>query len=134
MVMTEIMTNAVVVAKTEEMSRYQYYPTRSFADHLARIKRRDPVGYARIITVIDRLLDNPDAADGMMKGEHRGMYKKYVGRKDYRLIYYFCELCRKPNKKLTTVCDHCEKIEQSSVIFFEIYHKKDKSKLKPSGF
>ncbi len=125
---------AGAAVKTEEMARYQYYPTRNFAEHLARIKRRDPVGYERIIAVINRLLDNPDDADGMMKGEHRGRFKKYVGRKDYRLIYYYCELCRKPNKKLTDSCEHCERIENSSVIFFEVYHKKDKKKLKGSDF
>lgn len=116
------------------MARYQYYPTRNFTEHLTRVKRKDRVGYERIIAVIDRLLENPAAADGMMKGEHRGRFKKYVGRKDYRLLYYYCELCRKPNKKLVAACEQCEKIERSSVIFFEVYHKKDKKKLKGSGF
>lgn len=125
---------ATVVAKSEWVPRYNYYPTRNFADHLAGIKRKDPVGFQRIIAVIDRLLDNPEDADGVMKGEHRGRFKKYVGRKDYRLIYYYCELCRKPNEKLTIACEHCERIAKASVIFFEVYHKKDKNKLKRSGF
>lgn len=120
--------------KTEEMARYKYYPTRNFTEHLARIKRRDPVGYERIVAVVDRLLDNPDDADGMMKGEHRGRFKKYVGLKDYRLIYYYCELCRKPNKMLIDACEDCPKIGKSSVIFFEVYHKNDMRKLKGSSF
>ena len=130
------MTSKIVAAVTEieEMSRYKYYPTNHFADHLARIKHKDPVGYERIIVVIDRLLENPDNSDGMMKGEHHGRFKKYVGRKDYRLIYYYCELCRKPNKKLADACEHCERIENSSVIFFEVFHKKDKKKLKGADF
>ncbi|MCA1764657.1 MAG: toxin [Desulfobulbaceae bacterium] len=93
-----------------------------------------PEQQERIIAVIDRLLDNPEDADGVMKGEHRGRFKKYVGRKDYRLIYYYCELCRKPNEKLTIACEHCERIAKASVIFFEVYHKNDKNKLKRSGF
>lgn len=125
---------AIAVAKSNEMARYQYYPTRNFADHLARIERRDPVGYKRIMAVVGRLLENPDDADGMMKGRHAGRFKKYVGKKDYRLIYYYCELCRKPNKKLARACDHCEMIANFSVIFFEVYHKNDKKKLTESDF
>lgn len=124
----------VVMVKTDEKARYKYYPTRNFANHLARIKHKDPLGYNRIIAVIDRILENPDDTDGVMKGEHHGRFKKYVGRKDYRLIYYYCELCRKPNKMLRNSCEHCEEIENFSVIFFEVYHKKDKKKLKGSGF
>lgn len=116
------------------MARYKYYPTRNFADHLEKIRGTDPPGFERITEVIARLLENPGTADGVMKGEHKGRFKKYVGRKDYRLIYYYCELCRKPNLRLADACEDCERIEKSSVIFFEVYHKKDKKKLKGSDF
>ena len=116
------------------MPNYKYYPTRNFTDRLQKISRKDPAGHARILEVINRVLENPGEADGVMKGEFRGRFKKYVGRRDYRLIYYYCELCRKPNKKLTIVCDDCEKIEETSVIFFEVYHKNEKKRLKASGY
>lgn len=125
---------AVAASKSNEMSRYKYYPTTNFINHLARIRKKDGAGYARIMAVVDRLLENPDSADGMMQGVHQGRFKKYVGLKDYRLIYYFCELCRKPNMKLAEACENCERIDNFSVIFFEVYHKNDKKKLKDSGF
>ena len=116
------------------MPTYKYYLTRYFAGWLEKIRRKDPAGHERIMEVIGRILENPGEADGVMKGEHRGRFKKYVGRRDYRLIYYYCELCRKPNKNLADVCENCEKIEESSVIFFEVYHKNEKKRLKASGF
>lgn len=114
------------------MSLYKYYPTRNFTGSLQKIRKKDPAGHERILEVIDRILQNPGEADGVMKGDHRGRFKKYVGRRDYRLIYYYCELCRKPNKNLANVCDDCEKIEETSVIFFEVYHKNER--LKASGY
>ena len=116
------------------MSLYTYYPTKKFTDRLNRIKRRDPHGHRRIHGVISRLLDKPDAADGRMTGAHHGRFKKYVGRRDYRLIYYYCELCRKQNRQLEEKCGHCDIVEDNSVIFFEVYHKNDMKKLKGTAF
>lgn len=116
------------------MPSYLYYPTKYFAVRLEKIKRRDPQGHSRIHEVIARLLEHPDAADGRMHGTHHGRFKKYVGRREYRLIYYFCELCRKHNKRLEEKCDHCEIVADNSVIFFEVYHKNEEKKLKDANF
>ena len=116
------------------MSLYTYYPTKYFTVRLKKIKRRDPQGHNRIQEVIDRLLGNPDTADGRMHGTHHGRFKKYVGRQEYRLIYYYCELCRKQNKRLEEKCSHCELVADNSVIFFEVYHKNDKKNLRDSDF
>ncbi len=48
------------------MSRYGYFPTALFAAKLEKIKKHDPPGHARIIRVIERLLLNPDDAEGRM--------------------------------------------------------------------
>jgi hypothetical protein len=116
------------------MSLYIYSPTKSFTTRLQKIKRKDPPAHSRIHDVIDRLLETPDVADGRMTGIHQGRFKKYVGRREYRLIYYYCELCRKHNKWLEKKCGHCEVVEDNSVIFFEVYHKNDKKNLKTSDF
>jgi len=116
------------------MPLYTYYPTKYFSVRLKKIERRDPQGHIRIHQVIDRLLENPDAADGRMTGTHHGRFKKYVGRRDYRIIYYYCELCRKHNKRLEEKCGHCEIVEDNSVIFFEVYHKNDKNNLRDVDF
>jgi hypothetical protein len=94
------------------------------------VKSTDPFGYQRIQKVIDRLLIEPKQADGKMTGLTNGRFKKYVGRRDYRIIYYWCQLCRKENRRLNKNCDDCPRIPNNSVIFFDLYHKKDQKKIK----
>ena len=107
-----------------------YQPTELFRRKLEEVRASDPVGHARILKVIDRLLAEPDSADGKMHGIYRGRFKKYVGRRDYRLIYYWCRLCRKENRRLEKVCEDCATIPDQSVIFFDLYHKGEAKKFK----
>lgn len=116
---------------------HNYQPTVLFKKKLTQLKISDPVGYKRIQKTIDRLLLEPRDADGKMHGVYHGRLKKYVGRKDYRLIYYWCHQCLKENNKLQSNCDNCMKecgncqtIPDNSVIFFDLYHKKDMKKFK----
>lgn len=106
------------------MSRYVYYPTKQFATKLEKIGRYDPPGHERIWQVIDRLLENPGDADGWMHGVHEGRLKKYVGRRDYRLIYRWCEHCRKEARKLEH-CGACGEVTDRSVVFYDVYHKNE---------
>ncbi len=112
------------------MARYLYQPTPQFVDRLEKIRKNDPATHKRIWAVVERLLDNPLDSDGKMHGEHRGMLKKYVGKGDYRILYYWCELCRKANEKQIEVCRNCETIPDQSVIFFEVYHKAESRRVK----
>ena len=114
------------------MFKYTYYPTHNLIVRLEKIKNRDPFGHSRIQNVIERLLENPNATDGRMHGTHHGRYKKYVGRREYRLIYYYCEVFRKHNTRLEEKCRHCELVEDNSVVFFEVYHKNETKKLRDS--
>lgn len=112
------------------MATYQYFPTTSFSVKLTKIRKKDPCGYKRIRKVIERLLDNPSDADGVMHGKHHGRFKKYVGRCDYRIIYHWCEICRKEREKLLRQCNHCDEMTDRSVVFFDLYHKNKISLLK----
>ena len=105
-----------------------YHPTELFSRKLAVVRESDPPGYARIIKVIERLLADPDNADGKMHGHYQGRFKKYVGRRDYRLIYYWCSRCRKENRRQDKSCGNCEEIPDQSVMFFDLYHKSDMKK------
>ena len=107
-----------------------YNPTENFSRKLEKIRQADPPGHRRILQVIDRLIAQPDDADGKMQGLYRGRYKKYVGRKDYRVIYYWCKLCKKENRRLKKECINCESIPDNSVIFFDIYHKNEMKNFK----
>ena len=107
-----------------------YRPTEHFSRKLEKVKQSDPSGHKRIRQVIERLLAAPDDADGKMQGLYQGRFKKYVGRRDYRIIYYWCQLCRKENRRLDKNCDDCQTIPDNSVIFFDLYHKNEKKKFK----
>lgn len=108
----------------------RYQPTEAFSKKLKKVKQSDPSGYKRILQVVDRLIEKPDDADGKMQGVYRGRYKKYVGRRDYRIIYYWCQLCRKENRRVEKECDDCHTIPDNSVIFFDLYHKNEMKKFK----
>lgn len=110
-----------------------YLPTAIFSKKLEKVKQSDPPGYHRICLVIERLIADPTDADGKMHGLYRGRYKKYVGRRDYRIIYYWCQLCRKENRRIEKECDDCQNIQDNSVIFFDLYRKNDMKKFKKNG-
>ncbi len=107
-----------------------YQPTNLFSKKLDQVKFADPPGYRKVQKVIDRLLFAPDNADGKMTGIYNGRLKKYAGRRDYRIIYQWCQLCRKENRKIQNKCENCPEVPDNSVIFFDLYHKKDKKKFK----
>lgn len=112
------------------MDTYRFHPTTSFSVKLSKIRRKDPTGYKRIRKVITRLLQNPSDADGVMHGIHHGRLKKYVGRRDYRIIYHWCEICRIDRDKLANLCGNCKKLADRSVVFYDIYHKNEIHTLK----
>ena len=103
---------------------YQFKPTEQFSEKFKALKATDPSGYKRISKVIERLLVNPDDADGKMHGLYNGRLKKYVGLSGYRIIYYWCELCRKENRRLKNNCEKCSEIPDHSVIFLTYTTKK----------
>ena len=110
-----------------------YHPTELFSKKLEKVKQSDPPGYKRILTVVERLIEIPDEADGKMHGIYQGRFKKYVGKRDYRIIYYWCKICRKENHRLEKECDNCEIIPDNSVIFFDLYHKNEMKKFKKNS-
>ncbi len=86
---------------------HHYQPTDTFTKKLAQLQRFDPIGYKRIKKTIQRLVQMPQDADDKMHGLYNGRLKKYVGKKDYRIIYYWCNHCRKENKKRVRNCADC---------------------------
>lgn len=111
------------------MKLFSYQPTRLFDKRLKKIKGGDPEGYKRLMETVERLLVNPEEADGKMTGPHRGRLKKYVGRSGYRIIYNWCSTCRKANHHLTNSCEHCDIIADDSVVFHDVFSKHEAQRL-----
>ncbi|TLN24100.1 toxin [bacterium] len=93
------------------------------------MKKEDPEGAKRIKAVMERLLENPEDTDGMLAGPHRGKMKKYVGRSGYRLIYKWCDACRKLEGEVLRDCPDCGRMGDESVVFFDLFHKADAKRL-----
>lgn len=110
-----------------------YRPTDHFFQKLEKVKQSDPPGSKRIQRVIERIVAKPEDADGKMHGLYQGRFKKYVGKRDYRIIYYWCKLCRKENRRLEKECEDCRIIPDNSVIFLDLYHKNEMKKFKKNA-
>ncbi|PLX40983.1 MAG: toxin [Deltaproteobacteria bacterium] len=111
------------------VGNFAFSPSEHFTKELERVKKRDPEGYKRVLKTIERLLASPEEADGKLSGPHRGLLKKYVGRSEYRLVYNWCRTCRKANEKLKDHCRDCDAIPDDSVVFLDLFHKSDATKL-----
>jgi len=96
---------------------YQRYETELFREQLARIRRSDKRTAEQIDQVVDRILANPHNWDGLLKGPRAGQCKKKAVKKKYRIIYRFCELCLKLNKRK---CSDCE-LPDDAVILREVF-------------
>lgn len=111
------------------MTAYRYEATEHFRKRLEKIRETDSEGHRHIMKVVDRILDSPSDADGRMHGRHRAWFKKYVGRGDYRILYYYCELCRGAGRRLHDACRNCDSLPDNSVVFFDVFHKNEKERL-----
>ncbi|MFH1957535.1 MAG: toxin [bacterium] len=104
------------------MLKYKYQETKQFSESIENIKGQD---LKRIQKTIDRLLDTPDLTDGPYHGEHRGKFKKYVGKSGFLLVYTWCERCIKNRLQEYLNCAFCGTISEKSVIFFDVVKKAD---------
>ena len=110
------------------MSDYNLHHTELFSRKLRKIKQHDLVGFGRVEKTLARLSSAPGESDGKMQGPHRGKLKKYAGRGGYRIIYNWCDSCRKSRHHLEGKCSSCGKIPDNSVVLHDIYHKSDAQK------
>lgn len=109
--------------------RFHFYSADYFKKSLSRIQKADPDGARRIVAVMERLLENPAETDGMLTGPRRGLMKKYVGKSGYRLIYKWCQSCKKLAGEIRRDCPDCGQLGNESVVFFDVFHKADAARL-----
>jgi hypothetical protein len=103
------------------MVAYKRYETELFAEQLQRIRHADKATAERIDKVLSRLIRNPEAYDGLLKGPRAGQCKKRAVDQKYRIVYKYCELCLKLNKEKCSDCD----LPNDAVIFREVFRRNE---------
>lgn len=91
-----------------------------FAEKLSKIKRKDSVTFKRVKKTIEKLLINPAGYDRALQGFHRCKFEKYVGRELARIVYTWCENCRKYDCAKVNECDDCEKKADNTLRLFDV--------------
>jgi len=106
-----------------------YDESKTFAKRIKKIARKDPINFRRIQKTIDRLRLNPDKYDKALQGDSRCRFEKYIGRDLLRLVYTWCENCRKFNCVKINKCEGCGSKSANTLRLFDIYYKQDAGKL-----
>jgi mRNA-degrading endonuclease RelE of RelBE toxin-antitoxin system len=102
---------------------YKRYTTKKFDKELSKIKNTEDRKH--IGKVMSRLEEDPYNWDGSGEGEWKGSYYKYVGKKGYRIVYAFCELCEKNEHQELVHCDKCCEIPKDSLVFRRIFQREE---------
>lgn len=105
-----------------------YGPSKQFDKELNKIKENDPPIHKRIKNKIDYLLNNPESYDRVLKGDKRCKLEKYVGRGLIRIVYNWCENCRRCNCNIVNKCIDCENKPDNTLILFDVYYKNEARK------
>lgn len=105
------------------MASYSYHAAQIFSDKLEMIRLNDPQGHEQIRELIESLLTDPSESGNSMHCVYQGRLKKYLGSRDYRIIYHSCNNCRKA-KRLRAHCGSCGAVNDLSLVFEDVFHKK----------
>ena len=113
------------------METYEYHESEQFGNKINRLKKKNLSDFKRVRKVIDRLCINPTNYDHPLKGDNKGKFEKWVGRRGHRLVYCWCEICQRLGFQPLNRCDKCGSLPPNSIVFFDTYHKSD---LKKAGY
>ncbi len=98
------------------------YETELFQEQMAEIRRKDRRAAEQIDAVLVRVVSNPEANDGQLKGDRSGRFKKKAAEKKYRIVFASCRYCLQTRKQK---CEGCMEREDDSVILEEIFLRRD---------
>lgn len=98
------------------------YETGLFQEQMAEIRRRDKRAAEQIDVIVARIVSNPEASDGQLKGDRAGQFKKKAVGKKYRIIFKSCAYCMKTKKEK---CVGCEEREDTAVTLQEVFPRSD---------
>jgi mRNA-degrading endonuclease YafQ of YafQ-DinJ toxin-antitoxin module len=109
--------------------RLIYDESDKFADKIKYIQKKDPETFRRIKAVINRLLVTPTIYDHPLQGEKKCKFVKYVGKNLARIVYNWCENCRRSNSVEVNQCADCTSKPDNTLRLFDVYYKNEANKL-----
>lgn len=65
---------------------------------------------------VDMIIENPIIIGEPLKGNLRGFYSCSVKR-NFVIIYLYCEVCRKKGDNVIVACNDCEKNDDKTIKF-----------------
>jgi hypothetical protein len=98
------------------------YETGLFQEQMAEIRRKDKRAAEQIDAVLERVVSNPQANDGQLKGDRAGRFKKKAVEKKYRIVFASCRYSLQTKKQK---CEGCAEREDDSVILEEVFLRRD---------
>jgi mRNA-degrading endonuclease YafQ of YafQ-DinJ toxin-antitoxin module len=68
---------------------------------------------------VDMIIDNPISLGEPLKGNFRGFYSCPVKR-NFLIIYLYCEACRKKGDDSIVLCSDCHKCSDDTIKFIDL--------------
>jgi mRNA-degrading endonuclease RelE of RelBE toxin-antitoxin system len=92
-----------------------------FKKHLDKLTKKDGTLKNRLLERIGEMSkEQPQSQIGYV-GELKGKWKMRVG--DYRLIYAYCQDCKKHKHQNHNMCYGCSTKADNALIFFDVIHR-----------
>jgi len=78
---------------------------------------------------VDMIAENPISLGEPLKGNFRGFYSCPV-RKNFIIIYLYCDICRKKDDDKIVICSDCNKSPDDTIKFVTLGPHNDSYKVK----
>lgn len=84
---------------------------------------------AAVKNKVDMIAENPISPGEPLKGNFRGFYSCPV-RKNFIIIYLYCDICRKKGDDKIVICSDCNKSPDDTIKFVTLGPHNDSYKIK----
>ena len=68
---------------------------------------------------VDLIIENPVALGEPLKGNFRGFYS-YPVKRNFIIIYLYCQTCRKKGDDSIVLCSDCHKCSDNTIKFIDL--------------
>ena len=90
-----------------------------FSDTFVKHLRKFNSIKAAIKKKVDMIAENPISLGEPLKGNFRGFYSCPV-RKNFIIIYLYCDICRKKGDSTIIICNNCGKFPDNTIKFLAV--------------